>query len=977
MSDQDAGTLLIGAKIDTGLLQSDLALTKEDIATFVESVNVEFSEMSTRTASAMARIGEDTKEAAATISSEWQRAAAASYEFATAQKEVRAATALVTATSGEDAAAVQLLAAAKQKAALASVELAAATKATAVAEEEEVGMAGAVAGAFETVEAAIAPLVAAGFLLHFINDTKESVLAMHDLAERTGFSIQTIAGLRYAAEAAGVPFEALTQSLGRMLRAQELSSQGNKGMIQALADIGLTVNQVKNLAPEQLFFTLAAAMERTESPAARVTASIALFGKGGQALIPLFEMYGSQLQDVARLHGQLSGVTDKSAESALSYQKTLAEFGEIWHSAVIPAMNAAGVAMGFIDKAIIRIDATTKSVFNELVSGWRNAVEIVSALGVAMEDVATGKFQKADDAMTAAMANVSIENYRAAEQSISIWKKASEQIHDINLAPKAPSGKTDTGASGDVVTDTRLQDWKLQLDQMRDAEDAFHQLSKADEAAFWKDKLAIAQGTPKLYAEVYHQFAEADRAAKQQSLKDEVQGVEASLQAYKQGSQERVTILQEEVTHIAAMGGQQTQEYKRLQEQLTAAEREAQEQRKQLQLKDAEDNVALFKNGTEQRVNAERQYVALAAQLYGQDSTQYKAALKSMEEAERSFQERKTKMELDARAFAGQMDILEVQQQKDAFEQEMALGLKSREQILAQEQAFAAQEHAIRAKALQDQIAEANANPDLNAQLLQKLHQELIAEDQKYQNEKLQIDRKYVTQRMALEQSLQGSLRSSFSGAISGMLTNTQSLAQSLKQLYSGIAGAFANMLADQLTRWIANNILMKAFGLQQQTTSNAEELAQNKVKTEAEVTMAAGVAGANAVASYALAPWPLDMGAPAFGAAMEATAMSFGQFEKGGIIPETGPIFGHAKEMVLPSHISQGLQEMIGSGRSGGTNSTTHNHNSISYSGGNVNAIDGRGLGAALKSSRSEVVKTMQKFVRSGHMSPRKLGLK
>src|SRR5208283_2518742 len=60
--------------------------------------------------------------------------------------------------------------------------------------------------------------------------------------------------------------------------------------------------------------------------------------------------------------------------------------------------------------------------------------------------------------------------------------------------------------------------------------------------------------------------------------------------------------------------------------------------------------------------------------------------------------------------------------------------------------------------------------------------------------------------------------------------------------------------------------------------------------------------------ASMAAAPFPVDLGAPAFGASMTAAAMALVGFERGGLVPFTGPALVHRGEMVLPAHITSKL---------------------------------------------------------------------
>lgn len=99
------------------------------------------------------------------------------------------------------------------------------------------------------------------------------------------------------------------------------------------------------------------------------------------------------------------------------------------------------------------------------------------------------------------------------------------------------------------------------------------------------------------------------------------------------------------------------------------------------------------------------------------------------------------------------------------------------------------------------------------------------------------------------------------------------------------------------------------------------------------------GLAGAGGVASMAAAPFPIDLTAPAFGAAMAASAAAFGTvglMQEGGIVPgmgggDTFPAMLAPREMVLPRDISVGLQGMIASGST--TSTVQHAGVSISYS--------------------------------------------
>ncbi|MFZ3279090.1 MAG: hypothetical protein WA182_19505 [Candidatus Sulfotelmatobacter sp.] len=88
----------------------------------------------------------------------------------------------------------------------------------------------------------------------------------------------------------------------------------------------------------------------------------------------------------------------------------------------------------------------------------------------------------------------------------------------------------------------------------------------------------------------------------------------------------------------------------------------------------------------------------------------------------------------------------------------------------------------------------------------------------------------------------------------------------------------------------------------------------------------ASSLAGANAVASMAAAPWPVDMSAPAFGASMMASSLAM---EAGGIVPGVGrgdivPAMLEPGEGVLSNRAMDNLKNTSRGGGSG----VTHVHN-------------------------------------------------
>lgn len=169
-----------------------------------------------------------------------------------------------------------------------------------------------------------------------------------------------------------------------------------------------------------------------------------------------------------------------------------------------------------------------------------------------------------------------------------------------------------------------------------------------------------------------------------------------------------------------------------------------------------------------------------------------------------------------------------------------------------------------------------------------------------------------------------------FSANFKGIVADMQLVTSTMFQQFTeGVGTAFANAafeganLVDQLKDLAINmgkaiiQMLIK-IGIERATQA-VVGAALSKATGVAEVQSSVGRAFAGGIASMSAAPWPLNLTAPAFGAAMAASAAGgFAMLAKGGVT--TGPTLamigeGSENEAVLP--LSK-LDAMVNGGRNG-----------------------------------------------------------
>ena len=138
------------------------------------------------------------------------------------------------------------------------------------------------------------------------------------MAKRTGLSVEALSELRFAASQTGTSLEALETGFRRMQRSIYDAGRGLSTQTDALADLGLTYEDLAGLSPEEQFKKLAEAISRVEDPTRKAALAQALFGRAGTQLLPLFAQGAKGIEalqaEARRLGLTMSGEDAKAAE---------------------------------------------------------------------------------------------------------------------------------------------------------------------------------------------------------------------------------------------------------------------------------------------------------------------------------------------------------------------------------------------------------------------------------------------------------------------------------------------------------------------------------------------------------------------------------------------------------------------------------------------------------------------------------------
>ena len=112
--------------------------------------------------------------------------------------------------------------------------------------------------------------------------------AMAKMAKRTGFSVEALSGLAYAAELSGSSVEDLEKGIRRMQATVVDAGLGLSTALDALGFLKLGFEDLSGLSPEDQFELIAERLSKIEDPTLRAATAMKIFGRAGTKLLPMF-----------------------------------------------------------------------------------------------------------------------------------------------------------------------------------------------------------------------------------------------------------------------------------------------------------------------------------------------------------------------------------------------------------------------------------------------------------------------------------------------------------------------------------------------------------------------------------------------------------------------------------------------------------------------------------------------------------------
>lgn len=197
-----------------------------------------------------------------------------------------------------------------------------------------------------------------------------------------------LAGLRFAAEEAGVEAGALDKGLGKLLDTISRANRGDKAAIQAFKAIGLDARNLAQLKPEERMIAVADALGKVRDAGDKISLSKGIFGKAGEGLVPLFNEGGEAIRAATKdleMFGHAIGGLD--AEKVGTMNDNIGRLKLAWEGVTMQlAVQFAPLVSDVTDRLLGMVDSAggvgkaTEAAFDAAVRFTGNALDALDDL---------------------------------------------------------------------------------------------------------------------------------------------------------------------------------------------------------------------------------------------------------------------------------------------------------------------------------------------------------------------------------------------------------------------------------------------------------------------------------------------------------------------------------------------------------------------------------------------------------------------
>lgn len=241
-----------------------------------------------------------------------------------------------------------------------------------------------------TSMSSVVTLVSGAAFASMVKSSLDAANTLGDLSTRLGTTVEGLSRLQYAAKLTGVSSNTLTTGLQRMTRRIAEAAGGSGEAVNALDELGLSAEKLKELRPEQQFEVLADALQKVPAQSDKVRLSMKLLDSEGVSLLQTMSGGAAAIREMGKESDAIGNtISTKFAEDAT---KANAAINKIT-GASVGLINSFVAGLGpTIEQVAVFLGEVTPQAgqlaADALVTLRRYVVEVASDISAFLEGVA-------------------------------------------------------------------------------------------------------------------------------------------------------------------------------------------------------------------------------------------------------------------------------------------------------------------------------------------------------------------------------------------------------------------------------------------------------------------------------------------------------------------------------------------------------------------------------------------------------------
>jgi len=311
--------------------------------------------------------------------------------------------------------------------------------------------------------AGIAALQGAQFAMSFargfadkVKEAIDEMDALGKLAQRIGTTTSELSALQYAGQFAGVGLDDLTTAFKGLNKSLLESRDPLSDSAAALKALGLNADELRKMDPGKAFEEIAGVFPKFADGAEKAAVATQLFGKQGQALIPLLNG-GKEGIEAMRKEAEDMGliVSTQTAQAMGDLNDDLTRISNLGKGAAAVMATEMQPAIAEVVK-ILKEAATEGTVWNGVLEGIVGTAKVAMQVIVGLTGTLSAFAKLASAVGTALNQPASLEGMKSAAKIVSdAWNTARDdltKVHDaqVRIGKSASESEKAAKAEGDA-----------------------------------------------------------------------------------------------------------------------------------------------------------------------------------------------------------------------------------------------------------------------------------------------------------------------------------------------------------------------------------------------------------------------------------------------------------------------------------------------------------------------------------------------